>query len=198
MRSLAESFSIYFHGLRAAVATPRSSAKERLAFVSFVWAYLMALSGRIDRLISRWRNGTLPRPRAPRPARKADKPRPAPAFRLPRRHMWLVRDIPATIAFASQLRHLIATDPQLHEFLKAAPQGRRLLNPLCRMLGIDFDKPYGVPLVIPAANPEPSGTPPPETPPRETRPSEKPPVSEECAAHSSDTAQPPPVVFSSP
>ena len=192
MKGLQDWFSLYFHGLKAAVAPTRSMPKERFAFVASVWHAIFRLSGRIDRLITRWKNGTLPKPRPPQPARTRTAPRGKPAFRLPGGHMWLIRGIQGTAFAGSQLAHLIATSAELHAFLEAAPQGRRLLNPLCRALGIDFDKPTGVVLPKPQAEPEPG--PSPETavyPPREpSRPAE-------CASHSSATAPNPPLVFSS-
>ena len=152
MKGLQDWFSLYFHGLKAAVAPTLSMPKERFAFVAAVWHYIFRLSHRIDRLIARWKNGTLPKrrppgspqPAAPDPGRTRATPMGKPAFRLPGGHMWLIRGIQGTAFAGSQLAHLIATNAELHEFLEAAPQGRRLLNPLCRALGIDFDPPTGV------------------------------------------------------
>ncbi len=188
MRMLKETLSTYFHGLKAAVAPSMSMAKDHFAFVAAVWHYIFRLSGRLDRLITRWKNGTLPKPRAPRPGRTRTAPRAKPAFRLPSSHKWLIHRIQGTAFAGSQLAHLIATSAELHEFLEAAPQGRRLLNPLCRALGIDFDKPTGVALPKPTAapKPEPVANPPPEQP----RPVD-------CAVHAIKTAPNPPPVFSS-
>jgi len=216
MRSLKETLSTYFHGLKAAVAPTLSMPKERFAFVAAVWHYIFRLSGRLDRLITRWKNGTLPKPRPPASPHRASPhpaaPQPAspnpdstcatpvgkPRFRLPGNYKWLLHRIQGTAFAGSQLAHLIATSAELHEFLEAAPQGRRLLNPLCRALGVDFDKPTGVVLPKPQAEPKPElkpeSIPSPETagyPPREpSRPAE-------CASHSSATAPSPPLVFSS-
>jgi hypothetical protein len=182
MRTLAETFSIYFHGLRAAVTTTLSAPRQQIAFADMVWRYILNLSGRLDSLIRRWQNGTLPKSRAPRPpetaapraeaAEPAETAEPTPRkprrFPLPTGHMWLIRRIPATVAFGSQLRHLLANDADLRAFLKAAPQARRLLNPLCRAFGIEFDKPYGVPLIQAPAPAEPAArpAPPPPAPPQ--------------------------------
>ena len=183
--------STYFHGLKAAVAPSMSMAKDHFAFVAAVWHYIFRLSGRLDRLITRWKNGTLPKPRppaSPQPGRTRAATSGKPAFRLPGGHMWLIRGIQGTAFAGSQLAHLIATNAELHEFLEAAPQGRRLLNPLCRALGVDFDKPTGVVLPKPTAEPkpEPAANPVPE-PPRPL----------ECATQSSEAALTPPIVFSS-
>ena len=184
---LKETLSTYFHGLKAAVAPTLSMPKDRFAFVAAVWHYIFRLSGRLDRLITRWKNGTLPKPGTPRPGRTRSTPGEKPKFRLPSRHMWLIRGIQGTAFAGSQLAHLIATSAELHEFLEAAPQGRRLINPLCRALGIDFDRPTGVLLPKSQAEPKPAADPPPPEPPCRA----------ECCSHSPASAQDPPIVFSS-
>ena len=211
MIALKDLLALYFHGLKAAVAPTLSMPKDRFAFVAAVWHYIFRLSGRLDRLITRWKNGTLPKPRppasphpaAPHPATpQPASPQPAspspdstcasqagkPAFRLPSGHMWLIRRIQGTAFAGSQLAHLIATNAELHAFLEAAPQGRRLLNPLCRALGVDFDKPTGVVLPKPTAEPEPEPA---------ANPAPQPHRPLACAPHATETAPTPPVVFSS-
>ena len=204
MKSLKETLSTYFTGFRAAVTTTLSAPPARIAFIGFIWAYLLRLSGRVDRLVTRWQNGTLPRPRAPRPPRAPDPdraPRPAPQFRLPRGRMWLIRQIQGTAFAGSQLRHLLATDERMQAFLEAAPQAGRMLAPLFRMLGVDPEKPYGVPLVKPPASPppEPAPAPAPCAPPTCAPPTCAPPAP--AASPLAPAAAPPadpPLVFSSP
>jgi hypothetical protein len=58
--------------------------------------------------------------------------------------MWLVRQVQKSAAFGSQLRHLLATDPEIPAFLEACPQAGRILRPLCRALGFNPEAPYGV------------------------------------------------------
>jgi len=65
--------------------------------------------------------------------------------RLPGGFGWLVRLAPETTCHGSQLQHLLS-DPEMTALLAAAPQIRRLLRPLCRMLAV-------------APPPEPPGTP---------------------------------------
>ena len=187
MKDLKETLSIYFHGLKAAVAPTLSMPKERFAFVAAVWHYIFRLSGRLDRLIARWKNGTLPKPGVARPGR-ARAARKTPKLHLPRGHMWLIRRIQGTAFAGSQLAHLIATSAELHEFLEAAPQGRRLLNPLCRALGIDFDKPTGVALPKPTAKPKPESA---ESPPAQ------PPAPMVCAPQPTGSPPAHPIIFSS-
>jgi hypothetical protein len=55
---------------------------------------------------------------------------------IPTTHAWLVRTLHhEAAAYASQLSHLLA-EPGVSELLDAAPTARRLLRPLCRMLGL--------------------------------------------------------------
>jgi hypothetical protein len=93
------------------------------------------------------------------------------------------------------LRHWLATTPELQEFFEAVPQARRMLLPLCHALGIDIDKPYGVPPV--GAKPDPAPSPPQASPPQ-TSPPPAPPYPAEGASPSPGPAQNPPLVFSSP
>jgi len=56
---------------------------------------------------------------------------------LPRRFGWLLPLVPCEAANrASQLRHLLG-EPEMQALLGASPQARRVLAPLCRMLGIE-------------------------------------------------------------
>ena len=226
MKDLKETLSIYFHGLKAAVAPTLSMPKERFAFVAAVWHYIFRLSGRLDRLITRWKNGTLPKPRPPASPHHASPhpaaPQPAspnpdstcatpvgkPRFRLPGNYKWLLHRIQGTAFAGSQLAHLIATSAELHEFLEAAPQARRLLNPLCRALGIDFDRPTGVVLPKPQAaqeptpqaahgpTPEPAPHPPPD-PARPDQAGSDQAGSVRSMSDSTGAAPDPPLVFSS-
>ena len=87
------------------------------------------------------------RPASSRPSR----PQP---LRLPRGYAWVVRLVPGTAAYGTQLQALLA-EPELAR-LTEAPAMRRLLNPLRQMLGLP--KPPPLPQARPAA-----GTPKPTT-----------------------------------
>jgi hypothetical protein len=138
-----------------------SLPKPRFAFQAMVWAYILSLSFRLDRLITRWKNGTLPKPRGPRAARQRTAPRAPHRFPLPGGKHWLPRRMPGTGigAFGGQLRHLLANDAELQALLAAAPQARRMLGPLCRAFGIDVDNPLASPPARPAPNPRPKPAP---------------------------------------
>ncbi len=74
----------------------------------------------------------------PGPPARVPKPAPGPSLPPARGHQWLLRRVLAAGPFGGQLRHLLANDAELREFLKASPKARRLLNQLCRGLGIDL------------------------------------------------------------
>jgi len=181
MYTLTEAFAYIVQCLKDTIAPRRGMAQNRMDFLSFLWLRLHRLNNRFAALYARWKNGTLPKPGAPRPGRTREA-RPAPAIRLPQARLWLIKDTQAAAGGASLLRHWIATNPEFQEFLEAAPQLRRMLNPLCHALGIDIDKPYGVPLVKAPHRTEPSAEP---TPPPE--PSRR----AECIPQSADPEPPP-------
>ncbi len=58
--------------------------------------------------------------------------------RLPRRFGWLMQLLPCEAAnLAGQLRTVL-TEPGMEGLLAEVPQARRILGPLCRMLGVDL------------------------------------------------------------
>jgi hypothetical protein len=76
-----------------------------------------------------------PRGQAPRKRCRAFAPRER-TCPIPTTHAWLVRTLQhEAAAYASQLSHLLA-EPGVSDLLDAAPTARRLLRPLCRMLGL--------------------------------------------------------------
>ena len=185
MYTWTEAFAYIVQSLKDTIAPHRGMARNRMDFLSFLWLRLHRLNNRFQRLYTLWRNGTLPQPGAPRPGRKRES-RPAPPVRLPSGRLWLLKDTQRTAIGASLLRHWLATTPELQEFFEAVPQARRMLLPLCHGLGIDIDKPYGVPLV-----PAPSESPPEPAPPLE------PPRPAPCDAPAIELATDPPLIFSS-
>jgi hypothetical protein len=149
MRTLSESFSLLMLGLKAVIAEVAAPDRSRTAFLVFVWGRLSHMVVRFAKLYARWKAGTLPKARGPRPPRAPREednatPRAKPPFHLPGGRMWLVRHVQKSAAFGSQLRHLLATDPEIPAFLAACPQAGRILRPLCRALGVNLPAPYGV------------------------------------------------------
>jgi hypothetical protein len=68
-----------------------------------------------------------------RPRKTPRPPRP-PILRLPSSYAWIVKVVPGTAAYGIQLQYLLA-QPELAP-LVADARFRRMVNPLCRMLGI--------------------------------------------------------------
>ena len=143
MKNLIETFALIILGLKTAIASNRYMPKARIAFIDVVWMRLHNMNNRFMRLYQRWKNGTLAKPRPPAPARVREA-RPAPRISLPRGRLWLIKDTQATAAYAGQLRHFLATHPDIPAFLEAAPQAGRILRPLCHALGINPEAPHGV------------------------------------------------------
>lgn len=156
----AASFGLTMELLRQAIAAKASRNRALAPLLNLVWARLARMSQRFDALVARFRAGTLPasRSRAPRPSRSA------PQHRLPRGFAWLIRLAPEVAVFGSQLQHLLG-DPQMAEFLKAAPQAGRILRPLCTMLAVTTAPPKP-----PPRNPPPANTSPPSHAPLPDRP----------------------------
>lgn len=96
-----------------------------------LWGRLRRMAERFASLAARLRAGRLSAdPATGRSGRSGPPPRP-----LPRGVAWLIRLVPEAAVSGSQLQHLLA-DPEMAEFIAAAPQIGRLLRPLCRMLGV--------------------------------------------------------------
>jgi hypothetical protein len=151
--------------LRAALADAASRDRARVPFLVTLHAYIGRFAARLERLLERWQAGTLPRPRArPRPEAAPDaeaKPR-APAIRFPPANGWLTRMLPQLHTSGGELIHLL-NRPEMAEFLEAVPQARRLLRPICRMLGL---RPIHMAVL---ARPAPRRPTPPSPPPAEPR-----------------------------
>jgi hypothetical protein len=104
-----------------------------------LWSRLNRTVLRFASLAARAAAGRLAAPRQ-RPARPASVSPPSPSpLSSPRppavEFAWLVRLVPGTAAYGSQLQYLLAT-PEMAALLATAPQAGRILRPLCRMLGV--------------------------------------------------------------
>ena len=135
----------------AAIAARGAGGVLTTPLLFLLWSRLRRMALRATRAAARIAAGvppSVPRPRASRPSR----PQP---LRLPRGYAWLVRLVPGTAAYGTQLQALLA-DPLMAP-LAAAPSMRRLLNPLCQMLG--------APKLPPVPSPQPAAAAPrPDTP----------------------------------
>ncbi len=146
-------------------------AGRRLAgpLIILICARLRRIAHRLTAIAARLQAGKLRRRTVIRrqPAARPTRPtRPRP---LPQGRAWLMRLVPEAPAAASQLRYLLA-EPEMADFIAAAPQVGRPLRSLCWMLGVR--PPPGLkPRRNPPAEPEPPANPPGTPPPsRAARP----------------------------
>jgi len=164
--SPAERFACILDGLCSAVAA-RGGGRDRLAgpLVVLIWSRLRRIAAQVAALAARIAAGRQRRYPARRPPRPA--PRRAAQRKLPHSPAWLLALVPQAAGYGSQLQHLLA-EPEFAALVDAAPQMRRLLRPLCRMLGVR--RPAAPALPPRPAEPgagarPPAGFPPPPAPP---------------------------------
>jgi hypothetical protein len=129
--------------------------------VVMVWQRVRSIATQVAALLARMQAGTLRRHPHRRPPSTPTTPRrPATPSPLPQGHAWLIALIQETAVSGSHLQQLLA-HPDLPAQLQAAPQLRRALRPLCRMLGVRLPSPPAAPQAGPSAPvPEPPLTPP--------------------------------------
>ena len=162
----ADRFARIIDTLCQAVAR-RGGGRDRLAgpLVILIWRHLRRLAAQVVALAARIEAGRHRRYPARRPPRAAPRRHTPPS--LPHAPAWLLPLVPEAAASGSQLQYLLA-EPEMAALLDAAPQMRRLLRPLCRMLGVRLP-----PSSRPAEPARPEGTDrrtQPDTPPPPPRP----------------------------
>jgi hypothetical protein len=118
-------------GLCFAIAARGAGGVITTPLLLLLWGRLRRMAVRVTKAAARIAAGTPAAPRR-RPA-KPRPPRPQP-LRLPGGFAWLVPLVPGAAAYGSQLQLLLA-DPQMAP-LATVPSVRRMLNPLCQMLGV--------------------------------------------------------------
>ena len=135
---VADRLALIIEGLCQAVARRCGLGGLAGPFIILIWSRLRRLATRFAR------HALIPIPSNPQTvaeaviasAAKPSRKRSTSASPLlPRRKAWLLLLAPETASGASQLRHFLA-DPEVASLLAQAPQLRRILNPLCHMLGI--------------------------------------------------------------
>ena len=132
--------------------------------VVLIWRRVRSIATQVAALLARMQAGTLRRyPHRRRPDPSTMPRRPPKESPLPQGPAWLVVLIQETAVSAVHLRHMLA-HPDLPAQLQAAPQLRRALRPLCRMLGVRLPPPPATPPAEPSA-PAPEPPPPPPAPP---------------------------------
>jgi hypothetical protein len=109
--------------------------------VVLLWQRVRGITRQVEGLLARLRAGHLRRCPARRPPRPGPIPRRTPAqAAFPTPPAWLIALIPETAVSAVHLRTLLAA-PDVPALLQAAPQLRRALRPLCRMLDVSLPRP---------------------------------------------------------
>ena len=126
-------FSFLLTQLQAAVAVVSARERHLTVLLVAVWGRIGRMGVRLERLIALWRAGMLPTPRTSRAGEKRDRVR-APDI-VPRAPAWLVTAVREAAPMGIYLEHLL-TQEECVAFLAAVPQARRILRPLCRMLGV--------------------------------------------------------------
>ena len=128
-------FTFVLSDLQAAIAVVAARERSLTVLLVAVWGRIGRIRTRLERLIALWRAGMLPQPGAPR-ARPPGMPRSEKIISVfPTAPAWLVVAVREAGALGAQLEHLLSQE-ECVAFLAAVPQARRLLRPLCRMLGI--------------------------------------------------------------
>lgn len=134
--SVADRLALSLDGLGRAVAGRVASRLLTAVMILLVWRRVSRVKGRILGLLARFQAGTLrvcAMARVGGPGGRGG----AGTGRLPIGFGWLLPLVPGEAAcFAGQVRAMLA-EPEMVALLRAAPQARRVLRPLCRMLGIE-------------------------------------------------------------
>ena len=133
-----ERFSVILEGLCRAVAARIAGRAMSAAVIVLVWQRIRQVERRLLGMLARFRAGRLRIGRAAG-VRTGLGRRSGGSAGLPRGFGWLLALVPHEAAgFAGQLRVVLA-EPEMAALIAAAPQARRVLGPLCRMLGIEAE-----------------------------------------------------------
>ena len=136
--------------IRAAIAPHTHATTTPGRLLGFFHAYIARSLTRLATLHAAWRAGTIrpSRARATRinaPQTGALPPPPhLPPLRLPRGHLWLIKQVQATAIGQGQLQSILA-DPDFTAFIAAVPRAGRILRPLCTALGLEHPAPLRLP-----------------------------------------------------
>ncbi len=131
-------FTAILSDLQAAIAVVAARERTLTVLLVAVWGRIARMRTRLERLIARWRAGTLHAPRKSRAGELRTSVRTPPVF--PTAPAWLLVQVQAAASYRAQLEHLLS-QAECVEFLAAVPQAGRILRPLCRMLGIGVASP---------------------------------------------------------
>ena len=130
-------FTAILTDLRAAIAARAARDRALTVLLCAVWARVGRMAQRMERLFLRWKAGTLPKPRAPRPTQEREAGDRVPTRpRFPSAPGWLFARVWEAGAFGSQLAHMVQ-DTEFAAFVAEVPAAGRILRPLFRMLTFD-------------------------------------------------------------
>jgi hypothetical protein len=132
-------FTSVLVALQAAIAVVAAREHALTALLVAVWGRIGRIRTRLERLIALWRAGKLPKARISR-GRVPGTPASKPVLVFPATPAWLLVAVREAAPFGARLEDLLS-EAECKEFLAAAPQARRLLRPLCRMLGVGVPAP---------------------------------------------------------
>ena len=131
-------FSLLLTNLQAAIAVVAARERALTVLLVAVWGRIGRMRVRLERLVARWRAGTLPTPRKSRAGEVRTSVQ-VPSG-IPRTPAWLLAAVREAGAVRGQLEHLLS-EAECAAFIAAVPQAGRILRPLCRMLGIGVKPP---------------------------------------------------------
>jgi hypothetical protein len=139
-----EDFSLILSGLWSAIAPwgPKAGADQPV--VAQAMKRVNRLRLRFLALVAAFRAGRLRRPRLGRhrDVAKGNGPKPV---RLPSKFGWMLRYGSEVACRRSQLEHWLTTNAEAAAFIAEVPQSRRILRPLCHMLGIELPEALRLP-----------------------------------------------------
>ncbi len=153
MTTLATTFRAILSGLQAVIAQIAYNDRPRGQFLVQIWTRLSRTIQRFEKLVTNWRNNTLPKQGKPRPGRPA-RPKRTPG--LPTGRSWILRHVDHynARAYASQLQAFL-TSEECVAFLAEVPRATRILRPLAKSLGLQMhgDPPPPPPKAAPPPKP---------------------------------------------
>ncbi len=152
--------------LRATIAAKAAPLRGALcALLNLAWNRISRAQYRLDKLIAKWRAGTLPKPR---PSRAGQPRKPAATTterpKFPYRRGWLLEFAGEIPYLGEELQRQMESQPEFAEFIAACPQAGRILRPLCHMLGIEVPATFR--REPPKRKPRPRAEPRPPKPPK--------------------------------
>jgi hypothetical protein len=201
--TLADRFAWLIDGLCKAVGVEAHKRRVEAALAWATWNRVRLLGAQFIALAVRIEAGQLPGSAAraagrvvyKRSGRRSTEPRPAAAPRAPRSPQaqfnaaaglpqdfgWIRRLLPETAQYAGLLSYLL-DDPEVVVLVEKAPQAKRILRPLCHLLGVktpEFLRRRARRDATPAQAPE--AQPAAEVPPTAEVPAEPPPLPVQAA-----------------